>query len=133
MGKLMETPFSNGTSAMMWMENNCDRCVKAYRPKVEGNWPSFDTMKQYCSIGKECKLKLHIDIGFISSEVPKEIIDQIGRNENGWISDQCMLFSDNEDDGYKPKKRPKPDGSGPNQMIMPFSIEEILKQSLQTV
>src|ERR1700759_4132073 len=98
--KQMETPFSNGTSAMIWLDNNCDRCVKAYKPKKEGEWPSFKTMQVYCSIGKECKLKLAIDIGFITSEVPTEIIDQIGRDENGHIVEQCMLYSDNEDDGY---------------------------------
>lgn len=126
----METPFSNGTEAMMWLDNNCDRCVKAYKPKADGEWPSFKTMKQYCSIGKECKLKLHIDIGFITSDVPVEIIDQVGRDERGFIAEQCRFYSDNEDDGYKPKKRPRPDGTGPNQMVMPFSIEGILKREL---
>lgn len=126
----METPFSNGTSAMMWMDNNCDRCVKAYKPKVDGEWPSFETMKQYCSIGKECKLKLAIDIGFVTSEVPVAIIDQIGRNENGGIAQQCMFYSDNEDDGYKPKKRPRPDNTPDNQMTMPFIIEQTLSRKL---
>lgn len=128
MSKEMETPFSNGSEAADWVYNNCDRCVKSYKPKVEGEWPSFKTMQQYCSIGKECKLKLAIDIGFITSEVPVAIIDQIGRNEHGFIAQQCMLYSDNEDDGYKPKKRPKPDGGGPNQMCMPFIIEDSLKE-----
>lgn len=128
MSKKMESPFSNGTEAMNWIDENCDRCVKAYRPKADGEYPSFNTMKQYCSIGKECKFKFAIDIGFITGEVPSEIVDQIGRREHGFISHNCLHYSDNDDDGYKPKPRPKPDGPL-NQMVMPFIIEQTLNET----
>ena len=127
MSKEMCTPFSNGTEAMDWMDQNCDRCVKAYKPLKEGEWPSFKTMQTYCSIGKECKLKLHIDIGFITSEVPVDICKQIGMDEVGRLKN-CMHFSDNEDDGFKPNPRPKPDNTPDNQMVMPFIIENCLNK-----
>lgn len=127
----MISPFSNGSEAMDWVDNNCNRCVKAYRPKVEGDFPSFKTMQQYCSIGKECKLKFHIDMGFITGEIPVHIGEQIGFSDEhkNSLKQTCLLYSDNDDDGYKPKPRPKPDGPL-NQMVMPFIIEQTLKQEL---
>jgi len=127
MAKEMEAPFYCGTQAADWYCNNCDRCVKGHKP-ADGQYPKESTMRKYISIGKECKLKYAIDIGFITGEVEKKIVDQIGRNEHGHIAQTCMLFSDNEDDGYKPKPRPKPDKGGPNQMVMPFIIESCLNQ-----
>lgn len=132
MNKEMITPFSNGSEAMDWVGNNCDRCIRAYKPTKEGEWPSDKTMRQYCSTGKECKLKYHIDIGFITGEIPLQIGEQIGfRDEHkNCLKQTCLLYSDNEDDGFKPKPRPKPDWPL-NQMVMPFIIEESLKQKPQ--
>jgi hypothetical protein len=96
----MITPFSNGTEVMCWMDQNCDRCVKAFHVK-NGNWPSERTLKEYVRIGKYCKLQYHLDIAHITSEIPVEIADQIGYNEWGGLKSQCMFFSDNEDDGFK--------------------------------
>lgn len=76
-----ETPFSNGTSAMIWYDENCSKCTRAFFPKVDGQWPSEKTIRHYVEIGRECKMKHAIDIGFISGEVPVSIIDLIGRNE----------------------------------------------------
>lgn len=129
----MCTPFSNGSEAMDWCARNCDRCTKAFHPKVDGDWPSDKTMRQYISIGKECKFKYHIDLGFIIGEIPLSIAQQMGYTEDKvWFPD-CIHYSDNEDDGYKPKPRPKPDPTPPNQMVMPFIIEETLKQKEQLV
>lgn len=123
----MLSPFSNGTEAMTWCGNNCDRCTKAYHPK-DDNWPSDKTIRQYISIGKECKFKYHIDLGFITGEIPLDIAKQMGYTEDKvWFPD-CIHFSDNEDDGYKPKKRPAPDNTPDNQMVMPFCIEESLNK-----
>lgn len=116
------TPFSTGTGAMIWYSNNCDLCKKAYFPK-DGEYPSDKTMKEYCRIGKECKLKYHIDFGFITGEIPLEIAEQIGISETGGLKESCMFFSDNDNDGFTPPKRPKPED--PNQLVMPFIIDDI--------
>ena len=122
---VMFTPFSNGTEAMMWVSNNCDRCTKAFIPK-NGEYPSDETMKQYISIGKECKLKYHIDYGFITGKIPLIIAKQIGLDEVYGLKESCMFYSDNEDDGFKYPKKPKPDTTPDNQMVMPFELDNIL-------
>jgi hypothetical protein len=118
-------PFSSGTEAADWYSENCERCTKAFFPKEDGNWPSDSTMKKYCSTGKECKLKYYLDLGFITGEIPADIAVQIGY-KNETMPDSCMMYSDNEDDRYQPPKQPrKPKPTGPNQMVMPFIIQEI--------
>ena len=131
----MCSPFSSGSEAADWVYNNCDKCVRSYKPIKDGEWPSFKTMQQYCSIGKECKMKLAIDIGFITGEIPVDIAEQIGfRNEHkNSLKQTCLFYSDNDDDGYKPKPRPKPDNTPDNQMVMPFIIEQTLKSEHETV
>ena len=121
----MAPAFSSGTGGMNWYLNNCDRCTKAYLPK-DGEYPSDKTMKQYCRTGKECKLKYHVDLGFILGEIPLCVADQIGHN-NGFLKESCMMFSDNDDDGWTPPKRPKPDRTPDNQMVLPFELNEILE------
>jgi len=119
-------PFSNGTSAMMWYFENCDKCIKSFKPK-NGEYPSDSTMKKYCSIGKECKMKYALDLGHITGTIPNEIAQQIGVDENFNLKDQCMMFSDDEDDGFKYPKKPKPDNTPDNQMVLPFTLNEILE------
>lgn len=120
-------PFSNGSEAMVWYVDNCERCSKAYFPK-DGEYPSDKTMKQYCSSGRECKLKYAIDFGFVTGEIPLDIAKQIGIDEqNGGLKESCMMFSDNDDDGFKPPKRPKPDRTPDNQLVMPFLLDEVLE------
>lgn len=123
----MIRPFSNGSQAMDWYYNNCEQCVKAYFPKKDGEWPSCKTMKAYCSIGKECKLKYQVDIGFITGEIPLETAKKIGYTEEKGFPCSCMMFSDNNDDGFKAPKRPKPDNTPDNQMVLPFLTNDILK------
>lgn len=106
-------PFSNGTEAMIWYDENCTRCSKAYFPK-DGEYPSDQTMKKYCSIGKECKLKYAIDWAFVTSEIPDEVAAQIGESKYG-LKSQCMMFSDNDDDRYRPPKKPRPRPINPDQ------------------
>jgi hypothetical protein len=118
------TPFSNGTSAMIWYENNCQSCTKAYFPK-NGEYPSDETMKNYVSIGKECKCKYYMDWAFVSSEIPLEIAEKMGYTEEKGFPRTCILFSDNDDDRYKAPKRPKPDSTPPNQLLMPFYLQEL--------
>ncbi|MBD1398138.1 hypothetical protein H9Q13_13265 [Pontibacter sp. JH31] len=83
-------------------------------------------MRKYCSLGKECKLKYQLDLAFITGELPVAIADQIGRSTYG-LKD-CMKFSDNPNDGYKPPKRPAPDNTPDNQMVLPFAWQEIAQE-----
>ncbi len=122
----MMTPFSNGTEAMCWRDENCDRCTKAFHVK-DGNWPTEKTLKQYVSIGKYCKLQYDLDMAFITSEIPITTADQIGRNELGGLKSPCMFFSDNDDDGFKYPPR-KPIDPTPNQLCLPIMLNEILLQ-----
>jgi len=124
-------PFSSGTEARCWYSENCERCTKAFFPKQDGDWPSDKTMRQYCSTGKECKLKYAIDLGFITGEIPLNIALQIGyKEETKDFPDSCMMFSDNEDDRWQPPKRPRPDKTPDNQMVMPFLFDSITKKEL---
>lgn len=116
------TPFSNGTEAMMWYGENCDRCVKAFHIGANGEWPQESTLKQYVRLGKYCKLQYWIDVGFIEGTIPDDIAAQIGKDTDYGLKQTCMFFSDNDNDGYKPPKRPKPEP--PNQMVMPFILDE---------
>lgn len=126
------TPFSNGTEAMMWYDHNCERCSKAYFPE-DGEYPKDSTMKQYISIGKECKCKYFIDWGFITSEIPLNIAEQMGYTEEKGFPWRCVLFSDKDDDRYKPPKRPRPDDTPPNQLVMPFYLQELGIQEISSM
>ena len=118
------TPFSNGTEGMFWESRNCERCSKAWYPK-DGNWPKESTIREYVRNGKYCKLQYWLHIGWIEGCIPTEIAQQIGVDESKGGLKDCMLYSDNEDDGYKPPKRPKPDNTPDNQLTMPFYLQEI--------
>ncbi len=120
------TPFSNGTQAMNWYCNNCDKCTKSWHPDQNKPYPKESTIANYVSQGKYCKLQYWIDLGFILGEIPLEIAEQIGFTSKSY-SGSCMMFSDNEDDGYKPPKRPRPDNTPDNQLVLPFLTNEILE------
>lgn len=96
-------PFSNGSEAMSWYDSNCERCTRAYFPK-DGNYPTDQTMKQYCATGKECKMKYDIDFSFITGEIPLETAKNIGM-EGETFPSRCKMFSDDLNDKYKPVKR----------------------------
>ena len=126
------TPFSNGTSAMIWYSNNCETCKRAYFPK-DGEYPSDRTMRQYCSIGKECKLKYAIDFSFITGEIYLDVAKQIGINEFGSLKESCMMWSDNEDDGFKYPKKPTPNKTPDNQIMLFTVFDEIINNSIVEV
>lgn len=117
-------PFSNGSEAMIWYSENCELCTKAFFPK-NGEYPSDQTMKNYCSIGKECKLKYSIDLGFITGEIPLYVANQIGWN-GSFLNENCMMFSDNSDDGFNYPKKNKPDNTPDNQLLMFSEFDELL-------
>lgn len=122
-------PFSSGSEAMFWYGENCEKCTKAFFPKKQGDWPSDKTMRQYCSTGKECKLKYAIDVSFITAELPLNIALQVGyKEETEEFPDSCMMFSDNDDDRWQPPKRLRPDKTPQNQMVMPFLFDSITQE-----
>jgi len=121
-------PFSNGTQAMSWYGENCDKCVKAWHPDAEKGPPSYETQKKYVTCGKYCKLQYWIDIAFIEGSIPKEIAEQIGIGQYGLT--HCRFFSDNDDDRWQPPKRPRPDNTPDNQLVMPFLIEDCVTENV---
>ncbi len=142
------SPFSNGTEAMIWTSHNCDICKRAWHPK-NGEFPSEKTLKHYVSIGKYCRLQYFMDLAHIDGLLPLGIAKEIGVSrlayydkprEHGFcdLLSQCLKFSDDDNDEFHYPKRPRPDA--PNQLTMPFIIDEIgfvekeIKQSeLQSV
>lgn len=129
MGTSTIIPFSTGTEAINWYANNCEACTKAYFPKEGKDYPSDATMRKYCTSGKECKLKYYLDLAFITSELPMKIAAQIGTTPYG-LKENCMLFTDNTDDGYKASKRPTPDTTPDNQMVLPYAWDDIAQQRI---
>lgn len=109
------TPFSNGTEAMMWKENNCDQCKK------------YECLSKTPQTAK-CRLAWFLDFGEISGVIPRDVAEQIGIEKDGGnyvqLKSDCNMFSD-EDEGSKPRKPyVKPDA--PNQLRM-FVLEEIIE------
>lgn len=121
----MFRPFSNGTSAMFWYGENCETCKKAFFPN-NGEYPSDRTMKQYCSIGKECKLKYALDFAFITGEITLDIAKQIGIDKDGGLKESCMMWSDDKDDGFKYPKKPTPKHTPDNQIMLFTEFDELV-------
>jgi hypothetical protein len=114
-------PFSSGTEAMMWLDHNCDRCVKSFKPKH--SLPDFKTTQNLVNLGRECRLKYHIDMGFITGDIPEDIAKQVGWTLEKGFPESCMMYSDNDDDGWKPTPR-HPDRSPDNQLCFPFILDQ---------
>jgi len=119
-------PFSSGTQACGWMSRNCDCCVKAFRPKNPECPPDFNATQKLVNLGIECKYKFDIDVAHITSEVPIATSLSIGGTDKDFPK-QCILWSDNSNDGYKPPPR-KPKDAPDNQMCMPFALNEIVPE-----
>ena len=120
--KEMIVPFSNGTEAMDWYDSNCEMCKKAFLPE-DGEYPKDTTMKAYVRCGRECPIKYEIDWAFVSSEISLDMAEKAGYKD-GRFPATCLLWSERGDDGNNPlPRRPKP--VAPNQMVLPFALEEI--------
>lgn len=117
-------PFSNGTEFMMWLDSNCDQCVKSYKP-TNGQMPDYKTTQRLVNLGMECKLKLAIDFSAITGEVSEDIARQVGWTPEKHWPEACMMFSDDENDGWKPAPK-KPKDAPDCQMCLPFAINEIV-------
>lgn len=117
-------PFSSGSEAMDWQWNNCDRCVRAFKPAEGKNMPDYSTTQKLVNLGRECTMKYAIDMGYMTGEVSVEIAALVGwTEEKGW-PDSCMMFSDDDNDEWKPAPR-KPYGPD-EQMCLPFAINDIV-------
>lgn len=117
-------PFSNGTEFMCWLDNNCDRCVKAFKPK-NGIIPDYKNTQRLVNLGLECKMKFAIDFSSITGEIPISIAKEIGYSEENGLSGNCMFFSDDNDDNWQPTPK-KPKDAPDCQMCLPFAINEIV-------
>ena len=70
--KVNQDPFSNGTEHMMFEEANCDRCIKASRPREDGAYTNAgdDNMPNRCSIQRDIMTRM-----FSNEPIKQETID----------------------------------------------------------
>lgn len=119
-------PFPNGTSAMMWSVRNCDRCVKACHSTVED-----DVLRGYVRSGKMCKYQYFIGLAWLTGFIPLDICKGMGydpdNKEHRIYFPNCILFSSDDNDRWHPPKRPKPDKTPPNQLLLFTEFDELLK------
>jgi len=116
------TPFSNGTEAMCWSDENCDRCVKSYLTRHPNEADTFDLTEaeKAALVGTECAAKYAIDFGWISSVIPPEVSEWMGGTEKR-LPRNCIHFSDDERDN--PENQPDP--VDPRQLKIPFLCVEL--------
>lgn len=123
----MLRPFSNGTEGMMWYDDNCCTCKKAWHSK-DGNYPKEETLKAYVRQGKYCKLQYDLDLAFIISEIPESTADQIGTEYKSdkccTLKQTCMMWSEKGDGDERKPRKPR-DPSGPNQLSLPIALIDI--------
>lgn len=109
-------PFSNGSEAMVWMNNNCDSCKKAlmcYNPEAYENMR--DGGQSETLEGLNCFGEYAIACGYITGVMPEEISIWMGGTETR-LPEQCRFFSD--DDNDRPDRQPPP--IDPMQLKIPF-------------
>lgn len=123
-------PFSNGSEFMYWYDNNCSRCTRAMHM---AEMPDFDVTQKMVNLGRECRLKFALDlaVGGGTGEIPDDVAAVIGTGEHG-LKESCMMFSDNEDDRWRPPNNRKPPPEDPMQGML-FSVldEEEVKIEVQ--
>ncbi|MBF05011.1 MAG: hypothetical protein CMP76_17175 [Flavobacterium sp.] len=79
-------PFSNGTEAMIYAENNCHNCIKySNESQNEEN--------------AKCKLAFHLDMGAVSGDIPLWVAKEIGCTYDPLygsvkLYNKCREFSD---------------------------------------
>lgn len=79
-------PFSNGTDAMVWQDNNCLKCR---------NYESESHEEEEA----KCKMAYNLDLGFITGSIPLRIAKDIGCDYNPLyktvnLFTRCRKFSD---------------------------------------
>ena len=122
-------PFSSGTGAMIWMCNNCERCVKYCDDlNIEES-----TRRSYLRSGKMCKIQYYLGWGHVYGYIPKSIAPLAGwTEEKGW-PEQCMLYSDNDDDRWRPPKKPKPDPTPDNQVLLFSEFDSLFEEKRELI
>lgn len=102
-----------------WAANNCDSCVRAFRPKNGKELPDYNATQRLVNLGRECKIKFAIEYAMgTSTDIPDEISALMG-------SGQCMMHSTDDKDGpRKPKPRKPPED--PMQLMLLSVTDEIL-------
>lgn len=132
----MTHTFSNGTEYMMWTEQNCDTCVRAFRPAKGKEMPDFNATQRLVNLGRECKIKFAIEYAAGSGvgDVPDDIAALVSGIPGKW-SWQCMMHSSDDNDGpNKPRKpRPPKDTSEDPQQLMLFSIVDEVFEEMKTL
>jgi len=78
-------PFSNGTEAMMWQENNCLNCIK-----YESDSQTEEEAK--------CLFAYHLDLGFILGHIELWVAKGIGCKydplyQSCKLDSKCSMFS----------------------------------------
>lgn len=123
-------PFSNGTEYMYWTAENCDTCVRAFRPANGKEMPDFEITQKLVNLGRECRIKFAIEYsaGVGTGEVPDEVAALAGWKEGAGWPWQCMMHSDDDDDRWKPTTKPR-DPAGPNQLMLFSIIDEAMEET----
>lgn len=91
------TPFSNGSEAIDWMENNCNSCQRSWCCRhQQAEPPSWDVTEKLAKEGKECYGAFALGFGFVSGSIPPEVATWIGATIRGnfcHMPDQCLHFT----------------------------------------
>src|SRR5690606_26169327 len=100
----MDAP--NCTGYMNWPANNCDTCVRAFRPKNGKPLPDYNATQTLVNLGRECKIKFAIEYAMGTwTDIPDEVGALMSGKPGQW-SDQCMMHSEDDNDG-PPKPGPR--------------------------
>lgn len=115
-------PFSNGTEFMYWQADNCDTCVRAFRPAKGKELPDFGATQRLVNLGRECRIKFAIELGVGcgTGEMPDDVAALAGWKGEGGLPWDCMMHSDDDNDRWKPGPRKPPPED--DRQIMLFSI-----------
>lgn len=102
-----------------WAANNCDTCVRAFRPKKGKELPDYNATQRLVNLGRECKIKFAIEYAMgTSTDIPDEISALMGAG-------QCMMHSTDDKDG-PPKPKPRKPPEDPMQLMLLSVTDEIL-------
>lgn len=108
---------------MRWYDQNCGQCTRAMHMK---EMPDFDVTQKMVNLGRECRLKfaLEIGVGGGTGEIADDVAAVIGTGPNGCgLKETCMMFSDKEDDRWRPPNNRKPPPEDQRQFML-FSVSD---------
>ena len=70
-------PFSNGSEAESWVSQNCDSCTRCIKFD-EGDAGYYAFGDEAWKKHGQCRMSAHLDVGFMTGEIPFFIADLIG-------------------------------------------------------